>query len=134
MKGFRSDIEKATLGNSNFREVLYTGQNTQLVLMSLKPGEEIGLETHEENDQFFRFEAGEGEVVIDGNRHAVSDGVAVIVPAGAEHNVKNTSQSEELKMYTLYSPPHHKDQIVRATKEEAEANEEDFDGETTEKS
>ena len=132
MKGFRTDIEKVTLDNSNFRKVLYTGENTQLVLMSLKPGEEIGLETHEENDQFFRFEAGEGEVVIDGTRHPVSDGVAVIVPAGAEHNVKNTSQSEELKMYTLYSPPHHKDQIVRATKEEAEANEEDFDGETTE--
>jgi mannose-6-phosphate isomerase-like protein (cupin superfamily) len=133
VKGFRSDIEKDTLDNTNFRKVLYTGEHTQLVLMSLKPGEEIGLETHEENDQFFRFEAGEGEVIIDGNRHEVSDGVAVIVPAGAEHNVKNTSDTEDLKMYTLYSPPHHKDQIVRATKEEAEANEEDFDGETTEK-
>lgn len=133
MKGFRSNIERETLDNDNFRKVLYTGQHTQLVLMSLNPGEEIGLETHEENDQFFRFESGEGEVIIDGNRHAVSDGVAVIVPAGAEHNVKNTSDSEELKMYTLYSPPHHKDQIVRATKQEAEENEEDFDGETTEK-
>jgi mannose-6-phosphate isomerase-like protein (cupin superfamily) len=132
MKGFRSDIEKQTLENGDFRKVLYTGQHTQLVLMSIKPGEEIGLETHEENDQFFRFEAGTGEVTIDGNRHQVSDGVAVIVPAGAEHNVRNTSDTEELKLYTLYSPPHHKDQIVRATKQEAEENEEDFEGTTTE--
>ena len=134
MKGFRSDIEKDTLGNENFRKVLYTGKHAQLVLMTLKPGEEIGLETHEENDQFFRFEAGEGKVTIDGNVHEVSDGVAIIVPSGAEHNVINTSSSEALKMYTLYSPPHHKDGIVRKTKEEAEANEEDFDGKTTEKS
>jgi mannose-6-phosphate isomerase-like protein (cupin superfamily) len=132
MKGFRSDIENDTLENDNFRKVLYSGEHTQLVLMSLEPGEEIGLETHDENDQFFRFEAGEGTVTIDGNVHQVSDGVAVIVPAGAEHNVVNTG-SERLKMYTLYSPPHHKDGIVRKTKEEAEANEEDFDGQTTEK-
>jgi mannose-6-phosphate isomerase-like protein (cupin superfamily) len=132
MKGFRSNIENDTVKNTNFRKVLYTGANSQLVLMSLKPGEEIGLETHPDNDQFFRFEAGEGTVIIDGNTHEVEDGVAVIIPAGAEHNVVNTSDSEELKMYSIYSPPHHKDQIVRGTKEEAEANEEDFDGTTTE--
>lgn len=132
MKGFNSNIENDTVENSNFRKVLYTGKNTQLVLMSLKPREEIGLETHPENDQFFRFEAGEGEVVIDGNKYQVTDGSAIIIPAGAEHNVTNTSDSEELKMYTIYSPPHHKDGILRKTKEEAEANEEDFDGETTE--
>ena len=133
MKGYRSDIEKDTLENENFRKVLYTSHHTQLVLMTLQPGEEIGLETHEENDQFFRFEAGEGEVTIDGNTNNVADGVAIIVPAGAEHNVRNTSDSEELKMYTLYSPPHHKDGILRKTKEEAEANDEEFDGQTTEK-
>ena len=133
MKGYRSDIEKDTLENENFRKVLYTSQHTQLVLMTLQPGEEIGLETHEENDQFFRFEAGEGEVTIDGNTNSVADGVAIIVPAGAAHNVRNTSDSEELKMYTLYSPPHHKDGILRKTKEEAEANDEEFDGQTTEK-
>lgn len=132
MKGFRGDIEQQTLENDNFRKVLYTGRNSQLVLMSLLPGEEIGLETHPDNDQFFRFEAGRGKVVIDGNEHQVEDGVAVIIPAGAEHNVVNTSDSEELKMYTIYSPPHHKDGIVRKTKEEAEQNEEDFDGQTTE--
>ena len=133
MKGFNTNIEKDTVDNKNFRKVLYTGKNSQLVLMSLKPREEIGLETHPDNDQFFRFEAGEGEVVIDGNKYPVSDGSAIIIPAGAEHNVTNTSDSEELKMYTIYSPPHHKDGIVRKTKEEAEANEEDFDGETTER-
>jgi mannose-6-phosphate isomerase-like protein (cupin superfamily) len=132
MKGFNTNIENDTVENDNFRKVLYTGKNTQLVLMSLKPREEIGLETHPENDQFFRFEAGEGEVVIDGNKYQVTDGSAIIIPAGAEHNVTNTSDSEDLKMYTLYSPPHHKHGIVRGTKEEAEANEEDFDGETTE--
>jgi mannose-6-phosphate isomerase-like protein (cupin superfamily) len=132
MKGFNTNIENDTIENDSFRKVLYTGKNTQLVLMSLKPREEIGLETHPENDQFFRFEAGEGEVVIDGNKYQVTDGSAIIIPAGAEHNVTNTSDSEELKMYTLYSPPHHKDGILRKTKEEAEANEEDFDGQTTE--
>jgi mannose-6-phosphate isomerase-like protein (cupin superfamily) len=132
MKGFNTNIEKDTVENGNFRKVLYTGKNTQLVLMSLKPREEIGLETHPDNDQFFRFEAGSGEVVIDGNRYSVTDGSAVVIPAGAEHNVTNISDSEELKMYTLYSPPHHKDGILRKTKEEAEANDEEFDGVTTE--
>ena len=132
MKGYKTNIEQDTLDNTNFRKVLYTGKHSQLVLMSLKPNEEIGLETHGENDQFLRFEGGDGKVLIDGNEYSVADGDAVIVPAGAEHNVINVSDKEELKIYTIYSPPHHKDQIVRATKQEAEENEEDFDGETTE--
>lgn len=132
MKGYKDNIEKLTLENNNFRKVLYTGKNSQLVLMSLKPMEEIGAEVHEENDQFFRFEAGQGRVTIDGNVYDVADGDAVVVPAGSNHNVENVSSDEELKMYTIYSPAHHKDGIVRATKEEAEANEEDFDGQTTE--
>lgn len=132
MKGFFANIEKATLENDNFRKVLYTAKHCQLVLMSLKPGEDIGKEVHEENDQFFRFEAGEGKAVIDGNEYTLEDGVSVIVPSGAEHNIINTSSTEDLKMYTIYSPPHHKDGIVRPTKEEAEANEADFDGMTTE--
>ena len=132
MKGYKENIEKLTLENNNFRKVLYTGKNSQLVLMSLKPMEEIGAEVHEENDQFFRFEAGQGRVTIDGNVYDVADGDAVVVPAGSNHNVENVSSDEELKMYTIYSPAHHKDGIVRATKEEAEANEEEFDGQTTE--
>ena len=132
MKGFRDNIEKSTTENSNFRKVLYTGKSCQLVLMSLKPKEEIGLETHPDNDQFFRFEQGEGKCIIDGSEYIVGDGIAIIVPAGAKHNVINTSASKELKMYTIYSPPHHKDGILRKTKKEAEANEADFDGRTTE--
>lgn len=132
MKGFNANIEKETLENYNFRKVLYTSKHSQLVLMSLKPGEEIGLETHNENDQFFRFEQGQGKVVIDGNEYMVEDGSAVVVPSGSEHNVINVSDSEDLRLYTIYSPAHHKDGIVRSTKEEAEANEEDFDGTTTE--
>jgi mannose-6-phosphate isomerase-like protein (cupin superfamily) len=133
MKGFKSNIEKDTLKNKNFRKVLYTSAYSQLVLMSLKPKEEIGAETHPENDQFIRFEGGKGRVEIDDNKYTVKDGDAVIVPAGARHNVINTSATEELKIYTIYSPPHHKDQIVRKTKEEAEANDEEFDGKVTEK-
>lgn len=132
MKGFHENIEKSTLENDNFRKVLYTGKHSQLVLMSIAPSSEIGMEVHEENDQFFRFESGEGKVIIDGNEYEVTDGSAVVVPAGAEHNVANASDSEPLKLYTIYSPAHHKDGIVRATKEEAEANEEEFDGQTTE--
>lgn len=132
MQGFKSNIEKDTLDNNNFRKVLYTGQHSQLVVMSLLPGEEIGLETHDENDQFLRFEGGNGKCFIDGNEYEVADGDAIIVPAGAEHNVVNVSDSEKLKLYTIYSPPHHKDGIVRTTKAEAEANDEEFDGETTE--
>ena len=132
MKGFNANIEKLTLESSNFRQVLYTGKHSQLVLMSLKPKEEIGMETHPDNDQFFRFEKGTGKCVIDGNEYEVSDGAAIVVPAGAEHNVINVSDSENLKLYTIYSPAHHKDGIVRATKEEAQANEAEFDGQTTE--
>lgn len=134
MEGYKSNIEKETLKNKNFRKVLYTASHCQLVLMTLKPKEEIGVEVHPDNDQFFRFEAGRGRVEIDGNKYTVKDGDAVIIPAGAKHNVINTSVTEDLKMYTIYSPPHHKDQIVRKTKEEAEANDEEFDGKTTEKS
>lgn len=132
MKGFYSNIEIDTLENENFRKVLYTGKNSQLVLMSLLPNEEIGMEVHEENDQFFRFEGGEGLCIIDGNEYEVEDGVAIVIPAGAEHNIINTSETENLKMYTIYSPAHHKDGIVRETKEEAEENDEEFDGVTTE--
>ena len=132
MKGFYSNIEKDTLENNVFRKVLYTGKNSQLVLMSLQPGEDIGVEIHKGNDQFFRFEQGRGRCVIDGNEYVVSDGSAIIVPAGAEHNVINDSEAEVLKFYTIYSPPHHRDGIERKAKEEAEANEEEYDGVPTE--
>jgi mannose-6-phosphate isomerase-like protein (cupin superfamily) len=132
MKGFVKNIEKDTLENGNFRKVLYTGKHSQLVLMNLAPNEEIGMEVHEENDQFFRFEKGQGKCIIDGNEYELGDGVAVVVPAGAQHNIINTSSEEEMKLYTIYSPAHHKDQILRATKAEAEANEAEFDGVTTE--
>jgi len=132
MKGFNANIEKDTLENGNFRKVLYTGKHSQLVLMSLKPNEEIGMEVHPDNDQFFRFEKGQGKCLIDGNEYDVTDGSAIVVPAGAQHNVINISETDELKLYTIYSPAHHKDGIVRATKEEAEANEAEFDGISTE--
>lgn len=132
MKGFMGNIEKETLENENFRKVLYTGKHSQLVLMSLAPKEEIGMEVHKDNDQFFRFEKGEGMVLIDGNEYAVGDGVAIVVPAGAQHNVINVSETEELKLYTIYSPAHHQDSIVRHTKAEAQSNEAEFDGKTTE--
>lgn len=132
MKGFNSKIEKDTLENDNFRKVLYTGKHSQLVLMSLEPNEEIGFEVHTDNDQFFRFEQGQGKCIIDGNEYEVSNGSAVVVPAGARHNIINTSDTEELKLYTIYSPAHHKDGIVRKTKQEAESNGPEFDGVTTE--
>lgn len=133
MKGFKINIERDTLKNKNFRKVLYTSAYSQLVLMSLKPKEEIGSEVHEENDQFLRFEGGTGRVVIDDSKYTVKDGDAVVIPAGARHNVINTSATDELKLYTIYSPPHHKEGIVRKTKEEAEANDQEFDGKMTEK-
>lgn len=132
MKGFAINIETATRTNSNFRKVLYTGKHSQLVLMSLVVGEEIGMETHPDNDQFFRFEMGQGKCIIDGNEYEVHDGDVVIVPAGAKHNIINISKTEELKLYTIYSPAHHKDGIVWATRAEAMANEAEFDGVTTE--
>ena len=132
LKGYVVAIEKETKKNTDFRRVLYTGKHSQLVLMSLKPSEEIGEETHEDVDQFFRFEEGEGKVIIDGAEHRVKDGNAVIVPAGAKHNVINTSKLVNLKLYTIYSPPEHQDGVVRHTKKEAMASEEHFDGRTTE--
>ena len=132
MKGYVINIEKETIENVNFRKVLYTAKNSQLVAMNLKPKEEIGMEVHPDNDQFFRFEKGRGNVIIDVNEYGVADGSAVIVPAGSHHNVINVSESEPLKLYTIYSPSHHKDGVVRLTKEEAEANSPEFDGNTSE--
>jgi mannose-6-phosphate isomerase-like protein (cupin superfamily) len=132
MKGFHTNIEKDTLENNDFRRVLYTAKNSQLVLMSLKPNEEIGEETHPDNDQFLRFEGGQGACFIDGNRYEVEDGDAVIVPAGARHNVINLSKTEPLNLYTIYSPPHHMDKTIHPTKKDAEADDEEFDGTTTE--
>lgn len=132
MKGFRDNIEKLTLENDNFRKVLYTAAHSQLVLMSLTPSEEIGMEVHPDNDQFFRFEKGQGKCIIDGNEYEVSDSVAVVVPAGAQHNVVNTSETDDLKLYTIYSPAHHKDGVVRETKTEAEADSPEYDGQNTE--
>lgn len=132
MKGFHNNIEELTLANEKFRQVLYTSAHSQLVLMSLKPGEEIGMEVHKENDQFFRFEAGTGKCVIDGNEYDLSDGMAIIVPAGAQHNITNTSDSEKLKMYTIYSPAHHQDGTVQRTRQDAMIDDEEFDGVTTE--
>lgn len=131
VKGYSIDIEKATLENNNFRKILYTAKHSQLALMSLKPGEDIGTEVHKNNDQFIRIEEGQGKCIINGYEHKLGKGSAVIIPAGAQHNVINTMKSP-MKLYTIYSPPHHKDQIVRATKQEAEANPEEFDGVTTE--
>lgn len=132
MKGFSANIEQETLANDNFRKVLYTGKHSQLVLMNLKPNEEIGMEVHPDNDQFFRFEKGEGKCIIDGNEYELKDGSAIVVPSGAQHNIINTSSSEPLKLYTIYSPAHHQDGVVRATKEEAVADSPEFDGKTTE--
>lgn len=133
MKGFHDDIEQRTTANEDFRRVLYTGRNLQLVLMSLPAGCDIGAEVHEDRDQFFRFEEGEGEVEIDGHRYRVADGSGIVVPAGARHNVRN-SGTAPLKLYTIYGPPEHRDGIIQATKEEAEARhyDEEWDGQTSE--
>ena len=132
MKGFKSNIEKDTLKNENFRKVLYTSNHLQLVLMTLKTGEEIGEEVHIGIDQFFRFESGMGKCIIDGNEYTVEDGDVIIVPAGSKHNVINTGTGEELKMYTIYAPPHHQDGLINATKNDAEKYDVEFDGKTTE--
>ena len=131
MKGYVINIENDTLENTDFRRVLYTAKNTQLVLMSLRANEEIGEEVHE-LDQFIRVEAGQGLAVLDDVAHRLSDGSAVIIPAGTKHNVINVSDTEELKLYTLYSPPEHRDGTVHKTKSDAIENEEHFDGKTTE--
>lgn len=131
MKGFVDDIEEGTGKNSDFRRVLYTGTQMQLVLMALQPGEEIGEEVHDDRDQFFRVEKGTGEVRIDGHKTTIKSGVAIVVPAGARHNVKNTGD-QPLKLYTLYAPPEHADGTVHVTKADAQASKEHFDGKTTE--
>ena len=133
MKGYCDNIEKLTVENGNFRKVLYTGHHVQLVLMTLQPGEEIGEEVHEDRDQFFRFEEGEGVVKIDGADNHVSEDFAVIVPAGARHNVINTG-SAPLRLYTIYGPPEHLDGIVQSTKADADRRHphEEWDGKTTE--
>lgn len=132
MKGFVNNIEKLSVENNNFRKVIYTGKYSQLVLMSLLPGEDIGEEIHEDTDQFLRLEKGSGQVIIDGQTHEVEDDFAIVVPAGAKHNVINTG-SESMKLYTIYTPPHHLDGVVHETKAIAEADTTDiFDGKTTE--
>ncbi len=131
MKGYIVNIEKETKENSFFRKVLYTAKHSQLVLMSLKPGEEIGEEVHNNLDQFFRFEKGEGKMVLEGEEFNVKNGFAIVVPAGTKHNIINTSFEEPLKLYTIYSPPNHRDGTIHKTKEEAEASEEHFDGKTS---
>ncbi|MBK9257314.1 MAG: cupin domain-containing protein [Saprospiraceae bacterium] len=132
MIGFKSNIEKETLENKNFRKVLYTGKHLQLVLMNLKAGEEIGEETHRNSDQFFRFESGSGKCIIDETEYFVKDGDDIIVPSGAKHNIINLDKDSELKLYTIYSPPHHKFDSIWLTKADAEKNGEEFDGKTTE--
>jgi mannose-6-phosphate isomerase-like protein (cupin superfamily) len=131
MKGFVDDIEKLTEENSDFRRVLYTGKNLQLVLMAIQPGDDIGEEVHDDRDQFFRVEAGSGEILIDGVVSQVSADMAMIVPAGARHNVRSTG-SEPLRLYTLYAPPEHRHGTVHASKADADALEEHFDGVTSE--
>jgi len=130
-KGYKANIEELTKENNSFRKVVYTGEQSQLVLMSLLPGEDIGSEVHPDNDQFFRIDEGSGKAVINETEYEISDGDAVVVPKGATHNIINTG-SASLKFYTIYMPAHHKDGIERVTKADAMANEEDFDGVTTE--
>jgi mannose-6-phosphate isomerase-like protein (cupin superfamily) len=130
MKGFVQDIENLATNNVDFRKVLYTAKNCQLVLMALKPQEEIGAEVHK-LDQFFRVEAGSGEAVIDGFRTPINTGFAVLVPAGARHNIVNTGK-EPLKLYTLYAPPNHRDGVVHHLRADADADTEHFDGKTSE--
>jgi len=130
-KGYVSNLEKETFANENFRKVLYTAEHCQLVLMSLKPGEEIGQEVHH-LDQFIRVDKGVGKAVLNGEETALEDGFAVVVPAGVEHNIVNTSEAEPMKLYTVYAPAEHKDGTIHATKADAQAAEEHFDGQTTE--
>lgn len=131
MKGYISNIEKNSLENENFRKVLYTAKNSQLVVMSLKPEEGIGAEVHQ-LDQFIRCESGQGKAVLDGVEHSINDGFVVLVPAGTNHNIINTSKNKPMKLYTLYAPPNHRDGVIHKTKAQAEADEEKFDGKTTE--
>src|SRR3989304_656745 len=128
MPGYVTDIEKETLGNENFRRVLYTAPHSQLVVMTLKPSEDIGEEVHESVDQFFRIEEGTGKTVLEGEEHEIGPTSVVVVPAGTRHNIINPSQDKPLKLYTVYSPPNHRDGVVHATKAAAEADDEHFDG------
>lgn len=125
MVGYTINIEETALQNDNFREVLYTAQHSQLVVMSLNPNEEIGMEIHEIVDQFIRVEQGEGKAILNGEEHIVSDGFAIVVPAGTQHNIINTSSEKKLKLYTIYSPAHHKDKTIHKTKQDAEADSQD---------
>jgi mannose-6-phosphate isomerase-like protein (cupin superfamily) len=131
MKGYVVDIEKATKENKNYRKVLYTAKNSQLVVMSLRPGEDIGEEMHD-LDQFIRIEKGKGKAVLDGAEHKIEDDYAVVIPSGTRHNIMNTSNDEEMKLYSVYSPPEHRDGVVHKTKADALADDEEFDGRTTE--
>ncbi len=131
MKGYVGNIEKLSLENENFRRVLYTAKNSQLVVMSILPGEDVGEEIHH-LDQFIRVEAGQGKAILDGVEHAISDGFAIVVPAGTRHNILNASSNKPLQLYTVYSPPNHRDGVMHATKAAAEADKEHFDGKTSE--
>ena len=128
MAGYHTDIEKKAEKNEYFREVLFTTRVSQLVVMSLKPGEDIGLETHMDTDQFIRVEAGKGKAILDGQEYKLEDGIAIVIPAGTEHNVINTSSKEALKLYTIYTPPEHPDRTIHKTKAEAEAYEDEHYG------
>jgi mannose-6-phosphate isomerase-like protein (cupin superfamily) len=132
IQGFIENIEDMTNENQDFRRVVYTGRHSQLVLMKLLPGEEIGEEVHKEIDQFFRVDSGEGVALVGDKQYEISDGSGIVVPAGINHNITNTSKYEDLKLYTIYSPPEHKDKTIRRTKKEAESQKEHFDGTTTE--
>lgn len=125
MTGFVGNIEELTLGNNFFRKVIYTAKHSQLVLMSLSPNEDIGMEVHPAVDQFLRIEKGEGKVILNGEEHALRDGDAIVVPAGTQHNVVNTSAANKLQLYTIYSPPNHKEGTIHKTKAEAQTDEED---------
>ncbi len=126
MTGFLTNIEEATQKNINFRQVIYTGQHAQIVLMHLNPGEEIGMEVHTVTDQFIRVESGEGKVIMNDEESSIKDGSAFLIPAGTNHNVVNTSADKPMKLYTIYSPPHHRDGVVHKTKSDAEADRTDF--------
>ena len=128
MSGYSVNIEEKTLSNPNFRHVLYTTPRSQLVIMTLQPGEEIGLEKHDGHDQFIRIEAGFGEAILDGELHMLEDGVALVIPAGTEHNIINTSPGEKMRLYTLYTPPEHPDGIIHETKKEADEYEKKHHG------
>jgi mannose-6-phosphate isomerase-like protein (cupin superfamily) len=132
MNGYITNIEKDSIENDNFRKVLYTAPHSQLVLMSLEPGQDIGEEAHNELDQFIRVETGNGLAVLNGAEHEIGDGSAVVIPAGTLHNIINTSETDKMKLYTVYSPAEHRDGVIHKTKAEAEADDEHFDGQTTE--